>query len=100
MGAKDPRVDDYVERSAGFARPILKRLRSLVHRGCPGVEETTKWGMPGFEFHGILCQMAAFRSHCAFGFRRSSLVVREETRRTAAGWIAEGKTRHWKYERG
>lgn len=80
MGTKDPRVDAYIERSAEFARPILKRLRSLVHRGCPGVEETIKWGMPSFVSGGILCQMAAFRSHCAFGFWKSSLVLGEAGR--------------------
>src|SRR5262245_55905360 len=39
MGKKDPRVDAYVAKSAPFARPILRRLRTLVHRGCPEVVE-------------------------------------------------------------
>ena len=40
MGKKDPRIDAYIAKSAGFAQPILKHLRELVHRGCPEVEET------------------------------------------------------------
>jgi uncharacterized protein YdeI (YjbR/CyaY-like superfamily) len=74
MGRKDPRVDAYIERSAEFARPILKRLRRLVHEGCPGVEEDIKWGTPHFLFHGMFCSMAAFKSHCAFGFWNTAVL--------------------------
>lgn len=76
MGQKDPRVDDYIERSASFARPILKHLRRLVHTGCPQVEETIKWGFPHFEHQGVLCSMAAFKQHCAFGFWKGKLLAR------------------------
>jgi uncharacterized protein YdeI (YjbR/CyaY-like superfamily) len=41
-----------------------------VHAGCPQVEEMLKWSMPHFVYQGILCNMAAFKSHCAFGFWR------------------------------
>src|SRR3954451_2816346 len=68
MGKKDPRVDAYIEKSADFARPILRKLRKLVHAGCPDVEETMKWQFPHFMYHGILCSMAAFKEHCSFGF--------------------------------
>ncbi|MBS0633138.1 MAG: YdeI/OmpD-associated family protein [Verrucomicrobia bacterium] len=65
----DPRVDAYIAKSAAFARPILTHLRALVHRGCPGAGETIKWGMPFFtRGDTILCMMAAFKAHCAFGF--------------------------------
>ena len=42
MAAKDPRIDAYIAKSAGFAQPILKHLRKIVHAGCPNVEETMK----------------------------------------------------------
>ena len=76
MASKDPRVDAYVARSAEFARPILVRLRSLVHRACPAAEETIKWGMPFFLSDGaILCHMAAFKGHCAFGLWKAARVL-------------------------
>ena len=68
MGTRDDRVDAYIARSADFARPILAHLRALVHRACPDATETIKWGFPHFEHHGILCSMASFKAHCAFGF--------------------------------
>jgi uncharacterized protein YdeI (YjbR/CyaY-like superfamily) len=65
----DPRVDAYIEKSASFAQPVLAHLRELVHQACPRATEAVKWGMPFFMQQGIvLCHMAAFKQHCAFGF--------------------------------
>lgn len=75
MGARDPRIDSYIEKSAEFARPILIRLREIVHETCPDVEETIKWSSPHFDYRGPLCGMAAFKSHCGLGFWKGSLIV-------------------------
>ena len=75
MGKKDARVDAYIARSAGFAKPILKHLRQLVHQGCPGVAEEIKWGSPHFNYRGMLCGMAAFKAHCVFGFWNRALKI-------------------------
>jgi hypothetical protein len=67
----DPRVDAFIGKSAPFARPVLKRLRASVHAACPEATETIKWRMPFFVADGkILCFMAAFKAHAAFGFWR------------------------------
>jgi uncharacterized protein YdeI (YjbR/CyaY-like superfamily) len=71
----DPRVDDYIAKSAPFARPILRKIRAVVHAGCPDVEETMKWSFPHFMHHGILCSMASFKAHCAFGFWKEELMT-------------------------
>jgi hypothetical protein len=75
MGTRDPRIDAYIQKAEPFARPILMHLREIVHRACPDVVETTKWGMPYFEHRGPLCSMASFKRHCAFGFWKGALVV-------------------------
>jgi uncharacterized protein YdeI (YjbR/CyaY-like superfamily) len=71
----DPRVDEYIAKSAPFARPILRKIRAVIHAGCPAVEETMKWSFPHFMHHGILCSMASFKSHCAFGFSKEQLMT-------------------------
>jgi uncharacterized protein YdeI (YjbR/CyaY-like superfamily) len=76
--ARDPRIDTYIAKSADFAKPILKHLRNVMHRACPQVEETLKWSMPAFMYHGMLCGMAAFKQHCTFGFWKHELVVGKE----------------------
>jgi uncharacterized protein YdeI (YjbR/CyaY-like superfamily) len=75
MGTRDDRVDAYIARSAEFARPILTRLRDVVHAACPEVEETMKWSFPHFMYKGILCSMAAFKQHCSFGLWKNSLII-------------------------
>lgn len=74
MAKKNPLVDAYIAEAAPFAQPILRHLRKLVHAGCSQAEETLKWGMPHFEYKGILCGMAAFKAHCVFGFWKASLI--------------------------
>jgi uncharacterized protein YdeI (YjbR/CyaY-like superfamily) len=72
---RDPRVDDLIKKAPEFARPILKELRERVHEACPGVVETIKWRNASFEYRGLLCGMAAFKQHCAFGFWKHDLVL-------------------------
>jgi len=75
MATTDPRIDAYIQKSADFARPILEHIRKLVHKAYPEVEETMKWGMPFFLNNGaILCNMAAFKEHCTFGFWNAPLL--------------------------
>jgi uncharacterized protein YdeI (YjbR/CyaY-like superfamily) len=65
----DIRIDNYIDLSADFAKPILITIRDIVHKACPKVTETMKWSFPHFEYNGsILCSMASFKHHCAFGF--------------------------------
>ena len=75
MGKIDPRVDQYIARSADFAKPILMHIRKVVHQACPNVEETMKWSAPHFDYKGMMCGMAAFKGHCAFGFWKAALVL-------------------------
>jgi uncharacterized protein YdeI (YjbR/CyaY-like superfamily) len=75
MATRDPRIDAYIAKSADFARPILEHIRAVVHAACPDVEETMKWSFPNFLYKGMLCNMAAFKEHCAFGFWKGSLIV-------------------------
>jgi uncharacterized protein YdeI (YjbR/CyaY-like superfamily) len=77
VATRDPRIDAYIAKSGDFARPILAHLREVVHAACPEVEETMKWSFPHFQYKGMLCSMAAFKEHCAFGFWKSSLVLGE-----------------------
>jgi uncharacterized protein YdeI (YjbR/CyaY-like superfamily) len=75
MPETDPRVDAYINKAAPFAKPILIKLRKLIYQACPGAVETIKWGFPNYEAYGsMLCNMAAFKEHCSFGFWKASLL--------------------------
>jgi len=85
MATKDPRIDAYIAKSADFAKPILKHLRKVVHAGCPEVVETLKWSMPHFDHKGVMCGMAAFKQHCAFGFWKADLIFERGERADKSG---------------
>lgn len=81
MPKHDPRIDAYIAKSAGFARPILRHIRGVVHAACPDVEEGLKWGMPHFGYRGgMMCHMAAFKRHCAFGFWKAARILGPDTK--------------------
>lgn len=74
MAKKDKRIDAYIKNAAPFAQPILKRLRELIHKACPDVEETIKWSMASFDYKGPFVSFAAFKQHCSFGFWKAGLM--------------------------
>lgn len=74
MPTTDPRIDAYINKAEVFARPILLHIRKLVHKACPDITETMKWSFPHFEYKGVVCSMASFKQHCAFGFWKASIM--------------------------
>jgi hypothetical protein len=91
MAKRDARVDAYIVKAAAFAKPILSHFRELVHQACPDVEETWKWSFPHFEYKGVLCSMAAFKEHCAFGFWKGDLIIKDADR-SAMGHLGRVKS--------
>jgi uncharacterized protein YdeI (YjbR/CyaY-like superfamily) len=85
MAKRDPRIDAYISKSAPFAQPILGYLREVVHGACPEAVETIKWGFPHFQYEGMLCSMASFKEHCAFGFWKGALLFGGGGEREAMG---------------
>ncbi len=91
MGKQDKRIDAYIVKAQPFAWPILEHLRALVHKACPEVEESIKWSFPHFNYKGeMMCSMASFKQHCAFGFWKASLMKDNTLLANAKGETAMG----------
>jgi uncharacterized protein YdeI (YjbR/CyaY-like superfamily) len=75
MGTRDPRVDAYIAKQRDFAKPILNQIRDTIQSASPNLKETIKWGAPAWEYHGLVCGMAAFKEHCVLGFWKGTLIV-------------------------
>lgn len=89
---KDKKVDAYISGSESFAIPILRKIRTLMHKACPVVEETIKWSFPVFIYKGsILANMASFKSHCAFGFWLGDLIPDVKKIMNENGGVAMGQ---------
>lgn len=67
-------VDAYIEQAPDYARPILEKLRVLFHKGCPELEEKIKWGVPHFDYKGMMGGIAAFKNHVTFGFWKADQI--------------------------
>lgn len=74
MSIPDPRIDTYINKAAPFAQPILRHIRRMVHKSCPDVEETLKWGFPHFDYKGIMVSTAAFKAHCTLNIWKAPLI--------------------------
>jgi uncharacterized protein YdeI (YjbR/CyaY-like superfamily) len=91
MSSFNKSIDAYIAESADFAKPILNHLRALIHTACPDVEEKMKWSMPFFDYKGeMMCHMASFKQHCAFGFWKGAIMKDPVLRETAASEAAMG----------
>src|SRR5262249_2755095 len=53
--------------------------------------ETLKWKLPTFMYQGMLCGMAAFKKHAAFGFWKSKLILDEKGNRADESWGQFGR---------
>lgn len=59
-------IDEYI---AGFPSEVqvkLEKMRAVIHKAAPGVEEAIKYRMPTFILNGNLVYFAAFKSHIGF----------------------------------
>ncbi len=76
MSQFNPKIDEYISKSADFARPILKYFRQIIHDTCPNVEEVMKWGIPHFDYKGdMMCILASYKKHCSFSFYKATLMT-------------------------
>lgn len=70
----NPNVTDYNDSVEPFARPIVKRLRAIFLRADKRLVENVKWGVPSYEYKGLVGGYASFKHHVAWGLWKSSLL--------------------------
>lgn len=56
-------IDDYIAACDPAVRPILQKMRELVHEIAPEAEERISYRMPAFFQEGVLIYFAAFKEH-------------------------------------
>lgn len=64
-------IDEYILSASESMQPIVIRLKGLVHKAEPKIEENIKWNAPSFELDGRhICNIMAFKKHINFIFHR------------------------------
>ena len=56
-------IDEYIDRCAPLAQPILRRVRATIARAAPGATETISYCIPAFTLRRVLIYFAAFKHH-------------------------------------
>jgi uncharacterized protein YdhG (YjbR/CyaY superfamily) len=56
-------IDEYIDRCAPRAQPILRRVRATIAKAAPDATETISYGIPAFKLRRILVYFAAFKHH-------------------------------------
>ncbi|TAL68638.1 MAG: DUF1801 domain-containing protein [Bacteroidetes bacterium] len=59
-------IDEYLAAVPEPARTNLEKLRKIIKDIAPQAEEVISYGMPAFDYYGILVYFAAFKDHCSF----------------------------------
>ena len=69
-------INDYLKNLPVDVKNALQRLRDIIHKTAPGVEELISYGMPAFKYHGMLVYFAAFKNHCSLFGGNGSLTTK------------------------
>jgi uncharacterized protein YdhG (YjbR/CyaY superfamily) len=60
-------IDDYFKNTPKNIRPILTKIRTIVHKEVPTATETIKYQLPTFVLNGKnLVHFGAFKNHIGF----------------------------------
>ncbi len=64
MARKAPKtIDEYIDRAAPEAQPILRRIRATIAKAAPDAVETISYGIPAFKLRRVVVYFAAFTHH-------------------------------------
>ena len=60
-------IDAYIEEMQPFAKAICKKLRSIILKADPSIQEDWKWG-PHYSSNGMVCGYGGFQKHVKLTF--------------------------------
>jgi hypothetical protein len=67
-------IDDYIAGKEAWARTLLTKLRQLILKANPKMEQEWKWRAPAFTHHGIVVLLWGFKAHVSLTFYHGNLL--------------------------
>lgn len=64
-------ISAYIDSMQPFAKAICKKLRAIILKADPSIEEEWKWG-PHYSSNGMVCGYGGFQKHVKFTFFNGS----------------------------
>jgi uncharacterized protein YdhG (YjbR/CyaY superfamily) len=63
-GTKYANIDEYIGAQPAAVQPVLERVRGIIRKAVPGVEEAVSYGIPTFRLHGTyVVYLAGYKKH-------------------------------------
>ena len=59
-------IDEYIAGFPKNTQKLLRQMRAIVRKAAPEAEETIKYAMPTFTFHGNLVHFGGYKNHIGF----------------------------------
>jgi uncharacterized protein YdhG (YjbR/CyaY superfamily) len=56
-------VDEYLQTFPPSVRTTLSKIRRTIQAAAPGAEEKISYGIPGYQYKGMLIYFAGFKNH-------------------------------------
>lgn len=69
---------EYIQKLPLWQQGIMNKLREIIHKADPNVEEAIKWGSPAFIYDGIYAWMFAATDWVHFSFKHVALLSAPE----------------------
>ncbi|RBP44437.1 uncharacterized protein YdeI (YjbR/CyaY-like superfamily) [Roseimicrobium gellanilyticum] len=67
-------IERYLKETNAAMRPICEKLREIVLKAAPHLEEGIRWGGPSYKGKGVVCGIGAFQKHVNLFFFRGAQV--------------------------
>ncbi len=71
MSTADKKVDAYISKQKSPQKEVCQRLREIIHKALPEIDEEMKWGVP--TFGGGKFYIVALKDHVNLGFSLEGL---------------------------
>ena len=75
MGKTEAKVEAHIGRQKSPQKEVCQKLREIIHRTLPGIEEEMKWGVPAFGQSKFY--IVALRDNVNLGFSLNELTADE-----------------------
>lgn len=62
------KIEAYIAQAPTFAQPICLKLREIILKAVPDIQESWKWSSPVYEKNGLVCGVGAFKQHVNLSF--------------------------------
>lgn len=60
-------ISEYIEDMPEWSREMCTKLRAIIHKADPQMQEDWKWG-PNFNHNGMVCGIGSFKKHVSLVF--------------------------------